>query len=189
MVTGFTLVLLRLLRLQDRQAHLLQQDSRAPFQEALMVMERLATEHRDSLAVSSKQMLEMVLAEAQRSQLATMTAMESLSKEWTRGLSSQQEQTTRMLGDAIALIGTKDPVAYQMVQGATRPLYESAQQPGYTTADPEGLLQTIQEQDEAQALLQKLMNGEITDVGHDGAAFGPFTPVDGAGADHGAYPL
>lgn len=174
-LVGFVLVMLRLMRQQELATRGALSDSQAPFRDALAMVARLAQEHRDSLSQSSKELLQMALEEAQRSQMTSLSATESLSKEWMHGLSSLQQQTTKMLGDAITLIGTKDPVAYQMVTGAQRPLYEGPEtQPGYTTSDPEGLLQAVQESDERDALIQKLLNGEITDVNMDAAGFGPF---------------
>lgn len=186
-VAGFVLVVLHLLRQQARATSVLQQDLRTPFEQALEAVRSLAAEQQASLSAATERMLSMVLEEVQRSQLATMTSQESLTKEWTRGLSSLQSDTTRMLADAIALIGTKDPVAYQMVQGASsRPIYESSSQPGYTTADPEGLIQTVQEQDAASAFLQQLMNGGVPNVGPDAYAYGPFVGDDAAGEDSGS---
>lgn len=188
LAAGTIAVVIWLSRQTIRSVTAAQADSRTPFTEALEVMERLAAEHRESLESSSQRLLEMALQEAQRSQLATMTALEAYSRELTRGASSQTQSMTKLVTDTVNLLATKDPIAYQQVSGAQNgPLYETAPQAPYTTADQEGLLQTVQAQDEADRMLQRLMNGELGDVGQH--TFGPFVDFAAeqpAQPDHGA---
>jgi hypothetical protein len=134
-------------------------------------------------------LFDRLLAESARSQLQSLQVMEGSSKASTAAISSMVATNQAILSDALKLLGTKDPIAFQQIGGGS-PVGEVVGAPGtdvpfrpYTAADEEAIRQQMLAEAAGDRLVQLAMSGGpgggVAGYPFDPAAGGPL-PGDGS---------
>lgn len=122
------------------------------------VFNELLESHRRAAESQQQQVLQMTVSSLQQQQtvfLQTVSAMQSANLDGSARLTTS---LTKTIDQALALIGTKDPVAYQMVIGAQQPVEHTGVVTPYTSAD-EGYNEYLEQQqaiEEAKAALEAM---------------------------------
>ena len=160
------------------------QTSRALSSATLGQLEAVSALYRDAENRSQSQQLanqkssaEAVALTLSEIQKAHQQALQSVDLSYTRALSGTNQQTetlSRILKDSLTLLGTKDPIAYQMAMGASSLPRESAGE-SYTAMDETQENRATAEF--AQVYLERMVNNASanTPAGTPGASpFGEF---------------
>lgn len=122
------------------------------------VFNELLESHRRAAESQQQQVLQMTVSSLQQQQtvfLQTVSAMQAANLDGSARLTTS---LTKTIDQALALIGTKDPVAYQMVIGAQQPVEHTGVVTPYTSAD-EGYNEYLEQQqaiEEAKAALEAM---------------------------------
>lgn len=115
--------------------------------------------------------LTVVVQELEKQQTTTARTLQETHSQAMSGNASVTMQVTKILGETLTLLGTKDPVAYQMVVGANS-ISDEANPSPYTSADEAAYLADVAKLEEAQQLLETLTGGAAYAAGNPQPAFG-----------------
>lgn len=173
-VMGLVLYLHRSMAAASAAAHAQTiQASERSFQELRASLESQTNQMQDLLVRTTEHLLQTTTQELARAQMAQMTAMDEMTKRSTTGLQSHLGQTTKLLADAIALVGARDPLAYQQLVAAQTPIDYSTPVKPYTAADEFAL----QAQLEQERQVAEAVNNALGGIGVNGYGVAPtFQP-------------
>lgn len=181
LVTGLVLLYLHTLRgmraAAEQQAEFLSKT--LEIQVTLAENSRESAEHQmEQVAKREQDFLEKLLTQTatrlETNQQQTIKTIDLMATRVTTGLQTLNSQTTETLRSTLTMLGTKDPVAYQMVRGAS-PIPEDNDPRPYTSADEIAEQQArMADLDAAQRLLEGL--GMVD----DGTGIPGSAPADAA---------
>lgn len=123
---------------------------------SLLLSERSETQTQDVLRAASqtnreflKETTERIWAEMERTQLLMQKSMDLSLTRALDGSNKSQERTASTLASAIAMLGTKDTLAYHQVYGSSLPLQQGGEP--YTAADDTYVADLAQRQADLEA--------------------------------------
>lgn len=149
-----------------------------------------ATTMVEAFLESSRQQLTQTLQELARQQMANLQMTEASSKASASATSEMVRTQATLLNDALKMVGSRDPIAFQQLGGGLPLLPEQAGTvKPYTSADEFALREQIENDQRAEQLLAEAMGGLSggSAFGQQPTYFPPAEPAAGYGSPLGQW--
>lgn len=138
--------------------------------------EKRSQEQQQSSQKALAEAVTLTLGEIQKSH---QQALQSVDLSYTRALSGTNQQTetlSRILKDSLTLLGTKDPIAYQMAQGASSLPRET---PGASYTAMDEAVENRATEDFARNYLERMVSNASANTAEGTPGASPFAEFTG----------